>query len=220
VEVVFALALASLVTGALWWPYFDEVADHSRRHIAESEDPGRLARDAYTYLHLPIVAGIIMVAVADDLLIAGPDRRLAAAGIVMTVGGPAIYLIGESLVHLRMISSLSPQRLLAVVGLGVLGVLGRNLSALALSGGAATILLGLTMWDHPRLRPRSGPFAWMTVSRVSRVDPPAEPPVGDQRVRHPTSGHTRRSLTGKRLSRNGVDDFLIAIDGTTAGIDS
>jgi low temperature requirement protein LtrA len=74
-RVGFALASAFLITAALWWLYFDEVAEHAQRNIAESEDPGRLACDAYTYLHLPIVAGIIMVAVADDLLIAHPDRR-------------------------------------------------------------------------------------------------------------------------------------------------
>jgi low temperature requirement protein LtrA len=171
VEVALALALAFLVTGALWWLYFDEVAEHSQRNIAESEDPGRLARDAYTYLHLPIVAGIIVVAVADDLLIAHPDQQLSAAAVAMTVGGPAIYLIGESLFRLRMTSSLSPQRLLAVVCLGVLGILGRNLSALALSGGVAAILLGLTVWDQERLRPRTGPLAWVTIGRASRVGP-------------------------------------------------
>ena len=133
-------------------------------HHSESEDPGRLARDAYTYLHLPIVAGIIMVAIADDLLIAHPNRRLAAAGIIVTVGGPAIYLLGESLVRLRMISSISPQRLLSVLALGVLGVLGRSLSALVLSGAVAGLLLALTVWDHEHLRPRSGPFAWITIS--------------------------------------------------------
>jgi low temperature requirement protein LtrA len=168
VEVAFALALAFLVTGALWWLYFDEVAEHSQRNIAESEDPGRLARDAYTYLHLPIVAGIIMVAVADDLLLAHPDRPLAAAGIIMTVGGPAIYLIGEGLVRLRMISSLSPQRLLAIVALAVLGGFGADLSALALSAAVAAILIALTIWDHERFRPHSGPFAWVTVRRPPR----------------------------------------------------
>jgi low temperature requirement protein LtrA len=101
-RVTLALVLAFMITGALWWLYFDEVAEHSQRNIAESEDPGRLARDAYTYLHLPIVAGIIMVAVADDLLIAHPTHPLTVAGVVMTVAGPAVYLLGESLVRLRI----------------------------------------------------------------------------------------------------------------------
>jgi low temperature requirement protein LtrA len=62
--------VAFVITAAPWWLYFDELGEHSRRNIAESEDPGRLARDAYTYLPLRIVAGIIMVAVADALVLA------------------------------------------------------------------------------------------------------------------------------------------------------
>ena len=159
IEVGLALACAFLISGALWWLYFDEVAEQAQRNIAESEDPGRLARDAYTYLHLPVVAGIIMVAIADDLLIAHPDRRLAAAGVVMMVAGPALYLLGESLVRLRITGSLSPRRLLTVVALGLFGVLGGHLWALALSAGVATILAGLAIWDHERSRSTSAPFA-------------------------------------------------------------
>ena len=43
----------------MWWLYFDNGAGGHDTHI-ESSDPGRLARLAYTYLHLPIVAGIIL----------------------------------------------------------------------------------------------------------------------------------------------------------------
>jgi low temperature requirement protein LtrA len=155
-EVVLALSCAFLITGALWWLYFDEVAEQAQRNIADSEDPARLARDAYTYLHLPIVAGIIMVAIANDLLIAHPHERLAAAGVVMMVAGPALYLLGESLVRLRMIGSMSRQRPLTVVALVLLGVLGRHLPAIALSAGVATILAALTVWDHEAKR--SPPF--------------------------------------------------------------
>ena len=164
-RVAIALGIAFLTTGALWWLYFDEVAEHAQRNIAESDDPGRLARDAYTYLHLPIVAGIIMVAVADDLLIAHPSHSLPAAGVAMTVAGPAVYLVGEALVRLRMISSVSPQRLLAVLALVLLGLVGHGLSALALSGGVAVVLIALTVWDHEHFRPQSGPFAWKAVRR-------------------------------------------------------
>ena len=94
---MLALALAFLITGGLWWLYFGVVAEHSRRQMTEVGGPGRLARDAYTYLHLPIVAGVIMVAVGDDLLIAHPNQTLSAAGVVMLAGGPALFLAGEVL---------------------------------------------------------------------------------------------------------------------------
>jgi low temperature requirement protein LtrA len=147
-----ALACAFSITAALCWLYFDEIAERAQRHIAESDDPGRLARDVYSYLHLPIVAGTIMVAIADDLLIAHPDERLAPAGVAMMVGGPAVYLVGESLVRLRLRSSLSGRRLVTVIALALLGTVGYQLPALALSAGVAAILAGLTVWDRARIQ--------------------------------------------------------------------
>jgi low temperature requirement protein LtrA len=146
-QIVVALTIAFLGTGALWWLYFGEVAEHSRRRLAEAEDPGRLARDAYSYLHLPIVAGIIMVAIADDLLIKHPTHSLSGAGVVMTVGGPALYLAGETLFRVRMIGSANPKRIATVLALGVLAGLGNGLSALALSGCVAAVLTALSLWE-------------------------------------------------------------------------
>ncbi len=153
-EIVVSLSLAFLVTGALWWLYFGEVAEHARHDIVESEDPGRLARDAYTYLHLPIVAGIIMVAIADDLLVNDPSRPLSTAGVVMAVIGPAVFLLGESMVRLRMIGSVSPKRLSCVGALAVLGIAGGGLPALALTGAVAAILVALGAWEYEPLRRR------------------------------------------------------------------
>jgi low temperature requirement protein LtrA len=152
--VVFALAVAFLSSGALWWLYFGEVAEHSRRHLAASEDPGRLARDAYTYLHLPIVAGIIMVAVGDDLLIAHPHHALSNFGIVMMVGGPAVYLVGETLFRLRMIGTACPKRVTCILALCALGLLAGGLPALALSGAVAAVLTALALWEYEPLRAR------------------------------------------------------------------
>jgi low temperature requirement protein LtrA len=158
-QIVLSLTVAFVGTGALWWLYFGEVAEHSRRRLAESEDPGRLARDAYTYLHLPIVAGIIMVAIADDLLIAHPAGTLSAVGIMMTVGGPALYLLGETLFRIRMIGSANPKRLTAVMALVLLAALGSRASALALSGAVAGLLTALGLWEYEPLwaRVRSKP---------------------------------------------------------------
>jgi len=156
--VVGALAVAFLVTGALWWLYFGEVAEHSRRRLAEAQDSGALARDAYTYLHLPIVAGVIMVAVADHLLIEHPTRALSHAGIVMMVGGPALYLLGETLFRLRMIGSVSAKRLTVVLALCALALAGA-LPALALAAGVAAVLVALGVWELPRANHAKAPRA-------------------------------------------------------------
>ena len=145
--VVLALVVAFVETAALWWLYFGEGAAHARRNIVESDDAGRLARDAYTYLHLPIVAGIIVVAVGDDLLIADPRHALSTAGAVMVLGGPAIYLLGESLFRLRMIGSVSPKRIGTIVLLCALLPLAPHVTALELSVIVAAVVTALALWE-------------------------------------------------------------------------
>jgi low temperature requirement protein LtrA len=157
---VVALAVAFFISGVLFWLYFGEVAEHSMSDIATAEDPGSLARDAYTYLHLPIVAGIIMVAIADDLLVSHPSDHLTAAGVVMATAGPAVYLLGESAVRLRMIGRVSSKRIACIVALAVLGLLGGGMSALVLSGCVAATLAILAMSEAGWLeRPRRVPVA-------------------------------------------------------------
>ena len=150
-----ALAVAFLGTSALWWLYFGEVAEHSRRHMAESDDPGGLARDAYTYLHLPIVAGVIAVAVADELLIAHPGEPFTTAGIAMVLGGPALFLLGETLFRVRMIGSANRKRVTAIVVLALLWPLAGSVSALALTAIVAGVLTALALWEYEPLRARA-----------------------------------------------------------------
>jgi low temperature requirement protein LtrA len=94
--VVVALGVALLASTALWWLYFGQLARSTARLIARSasDATGRVGRDVYTYLHLPIVAGIVLAAVGVELVIAHPDHDLHLAGAVVTLGGPALYLLG------------------------------------------------------------------------------------------------------------------------------
>lgn len=153
-ETGLALAVAFLETGALWWLYFGEVAEHSQRDLARAEDPGRLARDAYTYLHLPIVAGIIMVAVADASLIAAPDRVSTGPVVAMLICGPVVYLGGESLFRLRMIGTVSLLRVAAMLAIGALAALGGAVSTLALVLTVTGVLTGLALGEYPPLTRR------------------------------------------------------------------
>ncbi|HEY4094391.1 MAG TPA: low temperature requirement protein A, partial [Baekduia sp.] len=145
--VVFALVVAFLETAALWWLYFGAAAEHSRRVMREAEESGRLARDAYTYLHLPIVAGVIGAAVADDLLLGGPHASLSTIGVAMLVGGPALYLLGESLFRLRMVGTVGWRRIVTIVVLIALAPLGPHVSALALATITMAVLMLLALWE-------------------------------------------------------------------------
>jgi low temperature requirement protein LtrA len=145
--VVISLCIAFVETAALWWLYFGAVAEGSRRVMRSCEDPGRLARDAYTYLHAPIVAGIIAVAVGDDLLIAAPGDPLHGVGLAVVIGGPVLYLLGESLFRLRMTGAANAKRVTVAAALVLLTPVGSQLSALALSATAAVLLGALALWE-------------------------------------------------------------------------
>ena len=145
---VTALGVAFLGTAALWWLYFDEVAGKSQRGIARHADPGRIARDAYTYLHIPIVAGIILTAVADEILIVHPGRQLSVAGVTVMLGGPLLYLLGEALFRWRMVRRISLKRLTAMSVLALLAIPAIVGSALVVAGGVATVLIALAIWEY------------------------------------------------------------------------
>jgi low temperature requirement protein LtrA len=153
--VVVCLAVAFVATAALWWLYFGAVAERTRLVMRTCEDPGRLARDAYTYLHLPIVAGIIAVAVGDDLLIADPGRALHGVALAMVIGGPALFLVGESLFRVRVTGAANAKRLAVAGVLVLLAPVGGQVSALALSTIVAVLLTGLALWE---LRANAGPL--------------------------------------------------------------
>jgi low temperature requirement protein LtrA len=151
--VVLCLGVAFLETAALWWLYFGETAELARAGLRACEDPGRLARDAYTYLHLPIVAGIIAAAVGNDLLIGAPHEAAHGIGAAMLLGGPALFLLGESAFRWRMSASPDVGRLGVAALLFALAPLATHLSALALSLTVTALLCALAAAD---LRARLG----------------------------------------------------------------
>jgi low temperature requirement protein LtrA len=95
-DVVAALLFAFLSSTALWWLYFDQVAGTvlERIRAVTAEERGRIGRDIYTYVHLPIVAGIVLVAVGDEIVLAHPTDNLHEAGALVALGGPALFLSG------------------------------------------------------------------------------------------------------------------------------
>jgi low temperature requirement protein LtrA len=145
--VVLCLIVAFVETAALWWLYFGTTAEHARVRMSTCEDPGRLARDAYTYLHLPIIAGIIATAVANDLLIAGPHHAPRGVALAMILGGPALYLLGESLFRWRMTGVPKAPRMAVAALLLLLAPLGGHVKALPLSIVVAALLSVLAAWE-------------------------------------------------------------------------
>jgi low temperature requirement protein LtrA len=149
----FVTAFAGSV--AMWAVYFNIGAERASRLIAASDDPGRLARSGYTYLHIPIVAGIILAAVGDELVLQHPSGHASLGAVATIVGGPALYLLGNALFK-RLSAPTYP--LSHLVGLGLLALLapaGLYLSPLALAAGATAILIIVVIWEWMSFRPRT-----------------------------------------------------------------
>ncbi len=114
-----AAVLGVALTAALWWIYFDIVAIVSSRRLAEAQ-PGRvqneMARDSYSYMHLVMVAGIILAALGLKMTIGHFGEHLHAVPAFALLGGVAIYLLGLVAFRWRHIRSLNRQRLgLAII---------------------------------------------------------------------------------------------------------
>jgi low temperature requirement protein LtrA len=91
----FAFVSAFIGSVAMWWIYFNIGAERGSREFVGSKDPGRIARAVYTYFHIPIVAGIVVCAVADEITIRHPGGHVDLASAIVLLGGPALYLIGN-----------------------------------------------------------------------------------------------------------------------------
>ena len=160
---VAAFAVAFLTTAALWWLYFNLVAAISERRLAQAEARVLLARDAYTYLHVVLVAGILLNAVGDELVIAHPTEELSGAELAATVGGPALYLLAHVLLRLRMSGTLAVRRLLGAAACVVIGLVGSALSALVVAALLLAVLVGVIVGDqlagiHRRQRGEPSPL--------------------------------------------------------------
>lgn len=150
-----ALLCAFVGTVAMWWLYFHKGAEVGEDRIKESHDPGRHARAAYTYLHLPIVAGIMVCAVADELVLQRPDRA-DPIGVAMIVGGPMLYLLGTGAFKWTVGHRPGPP-LSHLVGLGLLALVAvpgflHLLSALGLAALCSGALVVAAVWEHRATR--------------------------------------------------------------------
>jgi low temperature requirement protein LtrA len=145
--VLAAFVIAFLGSVALWWVYFDRAAGDAEEAIASSADPGRLGRSAYTYLHLPMVAGIIVAAVGDELTIAHPLGHADLATAATVLGGPALFLAGHLLFKRAVFGVWSLPRLGGIAALAVAGAIGRDWPPLLLAAVSLLVVASIPWWD-------------------------------------------------------------------------
>ncbi|WP_109123665.1 low temperature requirement protein A [Dyella sp. C11] len=148
-----AFFVAFLGCVAMWWIYFDLAVERGSRSIRQSADPGRTARLGYTYLHLLIVAGIVVCAVGDELSLAHPHALAETAEIAVLLGGPALYLLGNTLFKQTVNHTNLPFSHLA--GLLLLALLiwpARSMSVMSLATATTVVLVLVAAWETLSLR--------------------------------------------------------------------
>ena len=155
---VVALVAAGILAGQLWWAYFDRVrpAFEYRAEALEGTERGRFARDVYTYVHAPIVAGIILLAVAMEEMALHPSDPLPAAFRAMGFGGLLLYFGGVGLGVYRSYRVVAFERVAAVAVIGLLFLVGPDLSGVVLLVSIVAILFVALAVEHVRIeKPRS-----------------------------------------------------------------
>ncbi len=153
---IAAFVIAAVSSIAFWWIYFDRSARDATEVIAKSEDPGRLGRSAYHFIHPVMVAGIIVTAAADGATAeaaataarSGHAEPATAWVAPLILFGPALFLAGHAAFKLSIWQRVSWQRIGAIVILGLLAFAAPHVRAVLLSGAAAIVVLAVAAADQ------------------------------------------------------------------------
>jgi low temperature requirement protein LtrA len=142
--VIAAAILGMAVAAAFWWLYFDVSALAAARRLEEEHDVktrNELARDAFSYLHLLLVAAIVLVALGMKTTLGHVGNPLRWEIATAFVGGTALYLLAHVMFKLRALRTFSAQRLVAALALLALVPLAHEFDALV-----TVALVGAVLW--------------------------------------------------------------------------
>lgn len=144
---IAAMAMSFIGSLAMWWLYFDTIAERGAQTISHAADPGRLARLAYTYIHVVLVAGIIVGAVADEFVLAHPVGHAHAGTTLAVMGSAALYLLGNLLFKWAIFGRPRPAHAVGLVVLAGGWLLAGDVPALVVSALATGVLCGTAAWE-------------------------------------------------------------------------
>jgi low temperature requirement protein LtrA len=153
----FVTAFAGAV--ALWWVYFDRSAEAATDVVVSSSDPGRLGRSAYHLIHPIMVAGIIVTAAADELLVKHPGATVHAQVSWLILGGTALFLLGHAAFKATVWRIVPWTRLAAIVVLAALALLTGHVTQLVLALLAVIVVIAVAAGDRSFFAPDGGAHA-------------------------------------------------------------
>lgn len=145
-------AASFIGTVAMWWVYFATTAEEASELFEHRTDPGALARAAYTYAHIPIVAGVILTAVGDELVLAHPIGHMEMPVALVLAGGPALFLLGSGLFRWMTCGDAPVSHALGFVLIAASALIFWEGSSAALSAATSLALCFVGAWEAIRRR--------------------------------------------------------------------
>jgi low temperature requirement protein LtrA len=148
--VVAAAVLGIAVAAGLWWLYFDIVAIVAQRRLSKAavgREQNEIARDSFSYLHFPMVAGIVLVALGLKKTIEHVGDPLETVPAVAMLGGTALYLLAHVAFRWRNVQRFSVQRVACAAVLCALIPLATEVAALVALGGLVAALSVLIAYE-------------------------------------------------------------------------
>jgi low temperature requirement protein LtrA len=152
-QVITAAVLGTALAAAMWWAYFDVVALVAARRLDEAavgKEQNEMARDSYSILHFPMVAGVVLIALGMKTTIAHADEPLRPETAFALVGGLAIYLLAHVAFRYRNVHTVNKQRLVMAALLLALVPFGDEVDALPTLAVVTSLMVALITYEAVR----------------------------------------------------------------------
>ncbi|KAF0815437.1 hypothetical protein IGB42_00518 [Andreprevotia sp. IGB-42] len=143
---LIAFLVAFIGSLAMWWVYFDTSSKDGSEAIVHAKDAGRIGA-AFHYVHVILIGGVIVSAVANELVIAHPDGHIATPELAALIGGPAVYLLGNALYKKVVYGRFPLSHLAGLLALAVLVPLSYLTDRLMVGGLTTVLLVGVAAWE-------------------------------------------------------------------------
>jgi len=153
---LISAALGVIVSASLWWLYFDDSLAAVEHRLQEVTGAARnlLARDCFAFLHLPLVAGIVLLALGVKKTLGDVDEPLKAVSAVALCGGTALYLVADVAFRARSLGVIEAPRLVAAALCVVVVAFAGEVAAPIALACVAAVCVGLVIAEAVRARAR------------------------------------------------------------------
>jgi low temperature requirement protein LtrA len=152
---VLGMVLTFVGSLAMWWIYFDTSSKAASHVIEHAKDPGRVGAQ-FHYIHVILIAGVIVSAVADDLVVAHGSHHIEPQYLAVLMGGPAIYLLGNALFKRVVYGRFPLSHIAGLVLLALLTPVAMHTSVVLAGALTTAVIVVVAIWDSVTRRRELG----------------------------------------------------------------